>query len=408
MKILLKFNYFYFLSCTGAHRQGLRALLVCVLSLSSMPVFSVAGDVINNIATIDFVFEGNTLVQESSPFGNTLIGIGNGTATSFIEDRLINFSVASIDAAPVAVASLQSSAFLSFTVTNNGNAPQDFLLTAINTSPSPFVANIDSFDPVSPIQVFVEDGSNAGYLLAEDTAIFIDELAIGETATVYVAAAIPATIIGDAAAVALVVQVAEGSAVGQGAAITNDDNGFISPAGIYSNGGTSVSVGVVNSITNTSGLEVVFNDPASVSPEDVDSNAVQDIRANGQHSDTGVFLVQTVIASSLVLNKTVTVIDTLGGTDPHAGATLRYQIDVVISGVGSVNNLVITDLVPVNTTFTPASLLLNGVTQTDLSDAPTDYSEFNGSAIVVDLSQGGSLSVAPATSNLITFDVTID
>ena len=120
------------------------------------------------------------------------------------------------------------------------------------------------------------------------------------------------------------------------------------------------------------------------------------------------FLVQAAASASVVLNKTVTVIDTLGGIDPHAGSTLRYQIDVVVGGVSNVNNLVITDAVPVNTTYTPSSLLLNGIAQTDVSDTPADYSEFNGSAIVVDLSLGGTVSVAPATPNLITFDVTIN
>ena len=362
---------------------------------------------INNTATINYVSQGNSLIQESSPFGNTLPGIGNGIPTSFTEDRLINFSVVSIDAAAINVASFQSVAFLAFTVKNNGNAPQDFLLTALNASPSPFPANIDSFDPVSPMQVFVEEGSNAGYLLAEDTNVFVDELAIGATATVYVVAAIPATAIGDAAAVTLIAQVAEGGTVGQGAVISNDDNGFISPAGVYSNGATSVSAGIANSIANTSGLETVFNDPAALNPEDVDSNAVQDIRANGQHSDVGVFLVQTAVSGSVTLNKTVTVIDTQGGTDPHAGATLRYQIEVVVND-SNVNNLVITDSIPANTTYTLSSLLLNGIVQTDASDAPTDYSEFNGNSIVVDLSQGSTISVAPATPNLITFDVTID
>ena len=371
-------------------------MAVLVLALNPSQVFAAAGDAINNIATVDYVYQGNSLVQESSPFGNTQPGIGNGALTSFTEDRLINFSVVSTDATVVNVASSQPAAFLTFSVTNNGNAPQDFLLTAINTSPSPFAANPDNFDPVSSMQVFVENGSSAGYLLAEDTGVFIDDLAVGSSATVYIVATIPATNVGDAAAVALVAQVAEGGVIGQGIAITNDDNGNISP------GGTA------NLVPNTAGLDTVFNDPAAINPEDVDSAGAQDIASNGQHSDTGLFFVQTAVAASVLLNKTVTVIDALGGINPNAGSTLHYQIDVVVSGGGNVNNLVITDPIPANTTYTPTSLLLNGVVQTDANDAPTDYSEFNGSNIVVDLSQGGTVSVAPATPNLITFDVTID
>ncbi len=394
---------------TGIHVFVMRVLLsLLALSIPSYS-FAAAGDVISNIATINYVVKGSSFVLESSPTGNAQTGVGNGAATLFQEDRLINFSVISADAAAVDVSSIQSSAFLTFTVTNNGNAPQDFLLTAVNTSPSPFATNPDNFDPVSPMQVFVEDGTNTGgYFLVEDAEVFIDELAVGSSATVYVVAAMPVTNVGDAAAVALVVQVADGGAVGQGAAITNDDNGFTSPAGIYSNGATSVSAGIANSIANTTGLETVFNDPAGLNPEDVDSNAVQDIRANGQHSDVGVFLVQTVGSASVSLDKTVTVIDTQGGIDPHQGAILRYQIDVVVTSSVGVNNLVITDPVPANTTFTINSIKINGIAQTDISDAPNDYSEFNGSNIIVDLSQGGSISVSPLTPNLITFDVTID
>ena len=375
-------------------------LSVLAFFLYSFQASAAAGDVINNIATISFVSDGRSLVQESSPFGNTQPGIGNGVATSFTEDRLINFSVISTDATAINVTSLQYSAFLTFTVTNEGNAPQDFVLTALNASPSPFPAMIDSFDPVSPMQVFVEGSSNTDYLLAEDTGVFIDELAVGVTATVYVVAEMPAVSVGDVAAVALIAQVAEGGSVGQGAVISADHNGFTSPAGVFSNGAVNVLAGIANSIPDTSGLETVFNDPAALSPEDIESDFLQDIRANGQHSDVGVFFVEATASGTVSLNKTVTVIDTLGGTDPHPGSTLRYQIDVVVSGSSNVNNLVVTDLIPANTTYVDFSIFLNGATN--------PFATLSGDSIVVDLSQGGAISVAPGTPNLITFDVTID
>lgn len=399
MKKLQKNNCFNLSRCLVAYEFASRVLLVLVVAVYPSQVFAAAGDTISNIATVNYIYQGNPLVQESSPAGNTVTGIGNGIATSFLEDRRINFAVLSSDATAINVSSSQTQAVLEFTVTNNGNATQDFLLTAVNTSPSPFAANTDNFDPVS-MQVFVESGSNAGYLLAEDTEIFIDELAVGASATVYVVATIPVASVGDAAAVSLVVQVAEGGAAGQGAVISNDDNGRISPAGDYNNGTLTVSVGTANTIPNTAAMETVFNDAAAVNPEDVDSAGAQDIASNGQHSDTGLFLVQTAPVPVVTLNKTVTVIDTLGGTDPHAGATLRYQIDVVITGASSINNLVITDPIPANTTYVDPTILLNG--------APTVFSQFNGNDIVVDLSEGGTVSVAPGIPNQITFDVTID
>ena len=254
-----------FLRCIDSSRFKFctRNLLVLSTGLFSSFVFSAAGDVVNNIATVNYVYQGSTLLQESSPSGNNLTGIGNGIPTSFLEDRLINFTVSSSDATVVNVASLQLAGVLTFAVTNNGNATQDFLLTALNTAPGPF-ASPDNFDPVL-LQVFVENGSNAGYLLAEDTEIFVDELAPGATAIVYVIADLPVAAIGDAAAVALVAQSAEGGAAGQGVAITNDDNGSISPAGSYSNGALNISAGGANSVANTPGLETVLNDPVAAS-----------------------------------------------------------------------------------------------------------------------------------------------
>lgn len=388
-----------------------KSFTICWLIFSVFPsqVFAAAGDIISNTATVNYSILAVPFTQESSPTGNTVPGAGNGAPTTFTEDQVVNFSVVSNDGAPVNVASGENNAFLTFTVVNNGNATQDFLLTAINTAPNPFGVPVDNFDPVIPLRVFVEDGANAGYLFAEDTGLFIDDLASGATATVYIVADIPATAIGDLAAVAMVTQVAAGGAPGPGAAITNDDNNHVSPAGTYSNGGTTVIAGTANNATDSVGIDLVFGDQAGSAPEDVDSTgAVQDIPSNGQHSDTGAFLVQTVGAAVDPLIKTVTVIDTLGGTDPHAGATLRYQIVVNTTGASTVDNLVITDPIPPNTTYIPNSIRLNGVLQTDAIDEPADYSEFDGAQIIVDLSQNSTVSISTATTNTIVFDVTID
>lgn len=390
-------------------------LISAVTMLHALPgnVQAAAGDAISNTASVDYIYQAITFTVESSPIGNSTTGAGNGTATTFTEDRLVNFTVTENDGAVVVVSAGQIGAVLNFTVTNNGNVVQDFLLTAVNTSPNPFGLPIDTFDPLAPMQVFVEDGTTPGsYQIVEDTAVFIDELAVGASVVVYVVVDIPAAALPtEIAAVALVAQVATGGAVGQGTAINNDHNGNVSSAGTYSNGATNVVAGTVTNIADTNGLETVFIDPAGVDSEDADSTgAVQDIFANGQHSDTGAFQVS---GSPVTLNKTVTVIDTLlpPGTDPHPGATLRYQIDVLIVGAGGVNNLVITDPIPVNTTYTPASISVNAVAQTDLDFATDgiDYSEFNGTDIVVDLSEGGAVVLTAADSPItITFDVTID
>jgi uncharacterized repeat protein (TIGR01451 family) len=380
--------------------KNVSALLIFItVLLASTNVFSAAGDLISNTATINYDIAG-------------VPGVSNAS-TAFTEDRLINFVVTEANGgAAVPVMSDMTDAVMQFTVTNTGNDVHDFLLTAANTSPNPFGLPADSFDPLpGTIQVFVESGATPGYQTAQDTAVFIDELVSNNPRTVYLVADLPTIVTDDVAAVALIVQIAEAGAGGvEGAAINADDNGRISPAGVFSNGSTNVPVGISVNNPDTPGMETVFNDPAGANPEDISSDLNQDIAGNGQHSDTGAYQVSQIV----VLSKSVTVIDTLGGNDPHPGATLRYQLNVSVAGNTPVSNLVINDPVPANTTYTVSSILLNGVSQTDANDAPADYSRaidilsLPVVSVEVDLSKGGTVSVAPGITNVIIFEVTID
>ncbi len=370
------------------------------LFLTSTNIFAAAGDTITSIATVDYAVSG-------------VPGTGNATV-SFIEDRRINFLVTEFDGgSAVPVISGMNNAVMQFTVSNTGNTVQDFLLTAANTSPNPFVTPVDNFDPLAgSIQVFVESGVTPGYQVAEDTAAFIDELIVNASRVVYIISDMPGQLIGDVAAMALIAQVAEGGASSvEGAVINADSNGNVSPAGLFSNGATNMPAGIASIITDSPlTMETVFNDPAGLNSEDISTAGVQDIAANGQHSDAGAYQVM----SPVNILKTVTVIDTLGGSDPHPGATLRYQLAVSVSGNTAVDNLIIADAIPANTTYSDGSLLLNGAAQTDVNDAPVDYSraiDILSKPVVsveVDLSQGGTVSVAPGVTNAIIFEVTIN
>ncbi len=368
--------------------------------LNSANVFAAAGDTIISIATVNYAIGG-------------VSGTDNASA-SFVEDRRVNFLVTEFNGgSAVPVISDMNNAVMQFSVTNTGNTVHDFLLTAANTSPNPFLTPVDNFDPLAgTMQVFVESGITPGYQLAEDTTVFIDELAVNASRVVYVVVDLPTQAIGDVAAVALIAQVAEGGTASvEGAAINADSNGNISPAGLFSNGSTNMPVGIPNTVSDSPiTMETVFNDPAGLNPEDISTDGVQDMAANGQHSDASAYQVM----SPVNILKTVTVIDTVGGTDPHPGATLRYRLEVSVSGNTQVDNLVISDLVPANTTYTDGSILLNGVAQTDANDSPIDYSraiDILSKPVVsveVDLSQSGSVSVAPGATNIIIFEVTID
>ncbi len=363
-------------------------------------LYAAAGDTITNIVTVSYDIAG-------------VPGSSNASA-SFVEDRRINFLVTeSNGGAAVPVISDMNNAVMQFTVTNFGNIVHDFLVAAINTSPNPFSSPNENFDPLAlSVQVFVESGITPGYQMAEDTDVFIDELAINASRDIYIIADMPTQSINDVAAMALITQAAEGGNVGtEGAAINADDNGNVSPAGLFSNGSTNMLAGVANIISDSSlTMETVFNEPAGLNPEDISSNGVQDVASNGQHVDVGAYQV----LSPVNILKTVTVIDTAGGVNPHPGATLRYQLDVNISGNVAVDNLVVSDVIPANTTYTDASILLNGVIQTDANDVPVDYSRAIDIlskpvvSIEVDLSQGGAMSVLPGVTNVIIFEVTIN
>lgn len=375
------------------------ALPVLILSsLATTDLFAAAGDSISSTATINYNISG-------------LPGSNNASA-SFLEDRRINFFVAeSNGGVAVPVISDMTDAVMQFTVTNTGNAVQDFLVTAENTTPNPFGLPPDNFNPLV-IQVFIESGATPGYQPAQDIAVYIDELVVNVPRVVYVVADMPTQVINDVSAIALIAQIAEGGAPGvEGIAINADDNGHVSPAGVFGNGSTVMPAGTPNTIPGTQAtMETVHNDPAGLTSEDISTALVQDIASNGQHSDAGAFQV----LSPVLIVKTVTVIDTLGGSDPHPGATLRYQLVVDVAGNAAVDNLIISDLIPANTTYTDNSILLNTAAQTDANDAPVDYSRAIDIlskpvvSIEVDLSQGGIVSVAPGTTNVIIFEVTID
>ncbi|PCI08221.1 MAG: hypothetical protein COB77_02820 [Gammaproteobacteria bacterium] len=377
--------------------------LIFSLLLFSSNVFSAAGDLISNTATISYDLAGVPTMTNAS--------------TTFTEDRRVNFVVAASNGGlTVPVISDMTDAVMQFIITNTGNDTHDFLIAAVNTSPNPFGLPADYFDPLlGTVQTFVESGVTNGYQAVEDTAVFVDELAPGVSSTVYVLADMPTVVIDDVAAVVLIAQVAEGGSPGiEGAFINADDNGRISPdsapAGDYGNGATNVPAGVSTINADTLGMETVFNDPAGLNIEDLSTALVTDIVGNGQHSDAGAYQVK----SPVNIVKSVTVIDTLGGNDPHSGATLRYQLNVTVVGNVAVDDLVIVDAIPANTTYTDDSIILNGVSQTDVIDLATDYSRAIDIlskpvvSIEVDLSEGGVVAIGSGVTNTIIFEVTIN
>jgi uncharacterized repeat protein (TIGR01451 family) len=313
-------------------------------------VFAAAGDTIGNTATINYSV--GTVPQtdiESAPgAGNSTPGVGVGTSTDFVEDRLINFTVANGGSTGQVTpgATLQ---WTEFTVDNTGNATQDFLLAGLNNAngtADPFGGNNDSFDATpGTIQVFVESNPVPdGFQPGTDTAVFIDELAAGAQATVYVVSTIPLTngvpaplVNGDVAVMSLLVQAAAGgAATTEGAAIVDDDNAHASPGGTFSNGGTVVGAG-------TGGTDIADN-PATMQTVFGDVAGTQDGATDAQHSADSSY---TVLAAVLNVTKISAALwDPINAdSNPKSipGGYVRYTITIENTGTVSADLTTITD-----------------------------------------------------------------
>jgi hypothetical protein len=309
--------------------------------LSATNVLAAAGDAILNKATLSYDVGGTTqAVIESSEAGNTTPGVGNGADTSFLEDRLINFDVVRGGATGIAVpgGTLQA---VQFTLTNNGNGDQGFLLKGLNNADGtvdPFASgNNDVFDATS-VQTFVENGANAGFQPLEDTAAFVATLAAGAPVDVYVVSTIPlvqtnapaiSLVNNDVAVMTLVAQVAIPGSTGIAAdAIVIDDNNHASPGGNgFTNGAENVAAGIaVPAIADApNNEEVVFGEGTGTQ----DGTGAADIDSNAQHSDDSSYTIQS--AALTVAKTTSTLYDDINlNVLPKAipGATVRNTITI--------------------------------------------------------------------------------
>ena len=301
-------------------------------ALNASMVFAAAGDTISNTATLNFTIGGvgQTPVTPAAP-------------ATFVEDRKVNFTVAEVGGATTSVIPGATLQVQTFTVTNNGNAPQDFLLSALEVGGS-------AFSPTS-VQVFVDSAAVAAgtdtFLSGTDTDIFIDELPAGTARTVYIVSTIPGTATnGQVATMSLVAQIAAGGsasaddsvAANAGAAIMNDNNGHASPVGTYNNGltttvATAAAALAAADIADTAAVETVFADAAGT----LNSAGAADAASNGQHSANDTY---TVSAAALTVTKAVSTAlwDPINADSfPKAipGAYVTYTITVANAAGGS-------------------------------------------------------------------------
>jgi hypothetical protein len=159
------------------HKRFLGILVATILSTGATTMLMAAGTAsgtsISNTASIDYKVA--TVDQPTI----------TSAAYAFLVDNKVDLTVSTVDVATVKVTPGTNTSYMTFTVTNTGNTVQDFALSAaaLDGVAGAF-ATTDNVDANSTA-IFVETAGGAGYILADDTDTYIDELAADANITVY-------------------------------------------------------------------------------------------------------------------------------------------------------------------------------------------------------------------------------
>ncbi|MEL6531004.1 MAG: hypothetical protein AAFQ27_13665 [Pseudomonadota bacterium] len=264
-------------------------------------------------------------------------------------DELLDVTVTSQDGGPIPSEPGQD--VLTFEVTNQGNGPEEFTLTA-----NPAVAGND-FD-TSVTSIAIDTNGNGVYDAGVDEILTgpetTPELAPDEAVTVFVIVEVPGGVNdGDSSDVELIAE-----------AVTGTGAPGTSFAGAGVAGGDAI-VGATGADDAATGSIVVG-------------------------------------LTTVDLTKAVSLVDPFGGSSAVPGSVATFTLTAVVVGNGSLDSLVITDSIPDDTTYVAGSLALDGGSLTDQSgDDAGEGSDIAGISVDIGTVNGGDTFE-------VTFDVTID
>lgn len=316
---------------SGPSRTRLATLIAAGMVLGAAQNAMAAGTasttVISNTATLSFAVGGVTQTPVDS---NT---------ETFAVDNKINLTVARVDTAAVAVVPGQVAAtplpnppaYLTFTVTNNGNTTQDFILS--NTNPaagatSPFTGTTEF--AAANCRTFVDDGSGALEIGTDLEVGYLDDVAADASRTVFLSCDTPiGATNGQDAVVGLVAEAVD--ATGSAGA----------PSASY-------TVAQLTAANTKDGVEIVAADV-------IGTETGVDAARDAKHSDRSAYVIQT---ATLSVSKSVsTLCDPFNNdTNPKniPGAVVRWTIQIQNTGSASASLSTISDsLVSPSTTFDP-------------------------------------------------------
>ena len=313
------------------------SVITGVILVGSAPAFAAgvpAGTLIENTASASYNTGGPTQI------------IASNKVTVKV-DELLNVAVISQDAGPVSVT---ANAVLTFSVTNTGNGPEAFKVTA-----DPAAAG-NSFD-MTIDNLAIDSNNNGIYDPGADAVV----------------------------------------ANGGNLPLINPDNALTvfvlatAPAGA-TDGQTSKINLLAEALTGAGTPGAVFAGAGFGGGDAVVGLSGADANASGS-------LLASAITVKLV--KTASIDDPFGGNQPVPGAIVTYTLVATVSGSGSIGSLLLTDPIPASTTYVPASLRLEGGALTDLADADAGQA----SAAGISVNAG---TVAAGSTRTVTFNVKLD
>ena len=281
-------------------------------SVSSYALGTLSGSTISNTATVGYSVGG--VAQTAIP----------SNSVSFVVDNKINVTVTPQATYTTSVPG-STAQVTSFVVTNTGNNPQDFALTANNALANGTVlyTKTDNFNPTS-CQVFADANGDGVYQSATDTKTYVDELSPDISRTAFVVCDIPTTVV-------------------------NNDFSAVSLTAQAATAGVANTLGAIS--TQSAGAKVL----GTVSTVFADAAGTDDLAKDGKISGRSGYLIST--ATLTVTKSVVSYCDPLNfNTNPKLipGAYARYTINVSnAAGTASATLTSVTDTLVAQLAFDP-------------------------------------------------------
>ena len=258
-----------------------------------------AGTSVSNTATVNYNVGGVAQAPVTS------------APTSFVVDNKIDLTVTEVGGAATTVVPGQTAAVLTYLVSNTGNSPEGYQLSASNLGGTVLFTRTDNAD-FAGYSVFVDSNANGVYNAGVDAAANIDSLAKDASVAVFVVVNIP-----NGATNAQVVNVR-----------------LQARAAVPGTAGATLETQTAGA--DTVGVDIVFADAGRDATETADDQYF-------------------VASAALAISKTSSVISDPfnGATNPKAipGATVEYVVTIANTGAATAGGISVSDTLNANLAF---------------------------------------------------------